>query len=218
MTAGGRADRAVDAAGAALLTAQHAIGRAHRLVATAERAAATDEATWQAGPGGRAGTAGDTLTALAAATDQHRQALAALLARTAGGGLTDRPRLALTGALLALTDLPALRRAADHGTGLHPPAATAGYTPGAALDRHVRARDRRCLPGCRRPVPRGGHLDHHTPWPAGPTAAGNPVGYFTTDHRGKHQASGWRHHLAPDGTLTLTTLTGLTTATTPPPY
>ncbi|MEX5719062.1 HNH endonuclease signature motif containing protein [Geodermatophilus maliterrae] len=146
-----RADRAVADAGTALLAAQRALGHAHRLVRTAEHAAAADEATWQA------------------------------------------------------------------GLGAPPP--TAGYTPGAALDRHTRARDRRCrFPGCRRRVPHGGQLDHGTPWPAGPTAAGNLAGYCTTDHRGKHQAPGWQHDLAGDGTLTLTTPTGLTTATTPPPY
>ncbi len=62
----------------------------------------------------------------------------------------------------------------------------------------MRARDRRCrFPGCRRRVPEAGELDHH---------------------RGKHQAPGWTHTLAPDGTLTVTTPTGLTAITTPPPY
>ncbi|WP_141233896.1 HNH endonuclease [Geodermatophilus saharensis] len=105
-----------------------------------------------------------------------------------GGGLADRPRLALTdavtGALLALTDLPALHRAASAGTDLRAPDASPGYRPGAALDRYVRARDRRCrFPGCRRPVPRHGELDHTTPWPAGPTTAANLAGYCTGHHR-----------------------------------
>ncbi len=83
----------------------------------------------------------------------------------------------------------------------------------------MRARDRRCrLPGCRRRVPRGGELDHARPYPLGPTSAGNLVGYCTTDHRGKHQAPGWRHELEPDGTLIVTTPTGLVAATSPPPY
>jgi hypothetical protein len=218
-----RADRAVDDAGTALLTAQRALGRARRLVATAQRADATDETTWQTSPAGRVTTAPDALTALAAATDAARATLTGLLQATAGGGLADRPRLVLTdtltGALLALTDLPALRRADQAATGIGPPAATDGYRPSTALDRHVRARDRRCrFPGCRRPVPRGGELDHATPWPAGPTAAANLTGYCTGHHRGKHQAPGWCHTLAPDGTLTVTTPTGLTAVTTPPPY
>ncbi|MGY1669245.1 DUF222 domain-containing protein [Geodermatophilus sp. SYSU D00710] len=218
-----RADRAVDDAGTALLGLERALGHARRTVATAQRADAADEAAWAASPAGRVTAASDVLTQLTAATDQARETLAALLAATGGGGLDDRPRIALTGAaggaLLALTDLPALHRARQSGTGLGAPAAGAGYRPGAALDRHVRARDRRCrFPGCRRRVPRGGELDHSVPWPAGPTAAANLTGYCTGHHRGKHQAPGWRHTLAADGTLTVTTSSGLTATTTPPPY
>ncbi|WP_460549136.1 DUF222 domain-containing protein [Geodermatophilus aquaeductus] len=218
-----RADRAVEDAGDAVLAAQQALGHAHRLVATAARADAADETAWAHSPAGRVTAAPDALTALGAATDQARQALAGLLATTGGGGLADRPRIvltdALTGALLTLIDLPALRRAGRAGTGLSTPGPTDGYRPGAALDRHVRARDRRRrFPGCRRRVPRSGELDHAVPWPAGPTAAGNLTGYCTGHHRGKHQAPGWRHTLAPDGTLTVTTPTGLTATTTPPPY
>jgi hypothetical protein len=100
-----------------------------------------------------------------------------------------------------------------------PPGPTDGYRPSASLDRWVRARDRRCrFPGCRRRVPRGGELDHDRPYPLGPTSAVNLAGYCTGHHRGKHQAPGWRHVLAPDGTLTVTTPTGLTAVTSPPPY
>ncbi|WP_281270308.1 HNH endonuclease signature motif containing protein [Geodermatophilus normandii] len=217
-----RADRAVELAGDAVLTARQELSRARRLVTTAARADAADEAAWANSPAGRVTTAPDALTALTAATDHARAALTGLLAATGGGGLADRPRLvltdALTGALLTLTDLPGLRRAAAQGGGLGPPGPTDGYRPGAALDRHVRTRDRRCrFPGCRRRVPRGGDLDHAVPWPTGPTTAANLVGYCTGHHRGKHQASGWRHTLAPDGALTVTTPTGLTAATTPPP-
>ncbi|HYO35136.1 MAG TPA: HNH endonuclease, partial [Geodermatophilus sp.] len=77
----------------------------------------------------------------------------------------------------------------------------------------------RCrFPGCRHRVPRTGELDHHTPWPAGQTSAANLTGYCTSHHRGKHQAPGWTHRLTPDGMLTVTTPTGLTATTTPPPY
>ncbi|SHF87769.1 protein of unknown function [Geodermatophilus nigrescens] len=218
-----RADAAVDDAGAALLDAEQAVGRARRLVATAERADTADETSWAASPAGRVTAAPDALSALAAATDDARLDLADLLDRTAGGGLADRPRIAvtdaLTGALLTLTDLPELRRAARAGTGLAAPRGTDGYRPGAALDRHVRARDRRCrFPGCRRPVPKRGELDHGTPWPLGATAAGNLTGFCTGHHRGKHQAPGWTHTLQPDGTLTVTTPSGLTASTEPPPY
>ncbi|WP_209307741.1 HNH endonuclease signature motif containing protein, partial [Geodermatophilus sp. DF01_2] len=163
-------------------------------------------------------------------------------AATAGGGLADRPRIvladAVTGAFRTLTDLPGLRRVAHCGAracrrrpeecthdltgrpGSRAPGPTEGYGPGAALDRTGRARDRRCrFPGCRRWVPTAGELDHHRPYAAGgETSAANLAGYCTGDHRGKHQAPGWTHTLEPDGTLTVTTPTGLTAVTTPPPY
>ncbi|WP_336030036.1 HNH endonuclease signature motif containing protein [Geodermatophilus sp. FMUSA9-8] len=218
-----RADRAVNDAGSALLAAEQAVGRARQLVATAERADTADETTWAESAAGRVSGAADAIAALAAAAEGARLHLGDLLDRTAGGGLADRPRIAvthaLTGTLLALTDLPGLRRATRAGTGLHAPGASGGYRPGAALDRHVRARDRRCrFPGCRRPVPKKGELDHATPWPLGPTSAGNLTGFCTGHHRGKHQAPGWRHDLQPEGTLTVTTPSGLTASTEPPPY
>lgn len=236
-----RADRAVDEAGALLLALQHATTRAGRAVADAVRADADDEAAWGRGPAGRITRAASAVDASRRMTAGQRAALADLLDATAGGRLLDRPRIAvvdeLTGALLCLTDADELRRHASCGArpcrwrparcdhdlsgrrGLGPPGAGDGYRPGAALDRHLRARDRRCrFPGCRRRVPLGGELDHDRPWPEGSTSAGNLVGYCTGHHRGKHQAPGWRHHLAEDGTLTVTTPTGLVASTTPPPF
>ncbi|MDP5185187.1 HNH endonuclease [Blastococcus sp. BMG 814] len=235
------ADRAVEAAGAVLLGLERAVGRAWGAVADAEATGADDEAAWQRSPEGRASSASDALSALGAATDAQRAALADLLDRTGGGGLVDRPRIAvvdeLTGALVALTDADELRRRSrcqaracrrnpgrcthDLGgmPGLGAPPPTDGYRPGARLDRFVRARDRRCRqPGCRRPVPRRGELDHDRRWPEGETSAANLVGYCTSHHRGKHQAPGWQHHLAADSTLTVTTPSGLVASTTPPPF
>ena len=183
----------------------------------------------------------DALAVLRACTGAQRARLGELLSATGGGGLAERPRIVLTdalsGALLALTDLPEMRRVGRCGSrpcrrnparcvhdltgrpGLGPPGPTDGYRPSGPLDRWVRARDRRCrFPGCRRRVPRGGELDHDRPYPLGPTSAANLTGYCTGHHRGKHQAPGWRHTLAPDGTLTVTTPTGLTAVTTPAPY
>jgi hypothetical protein len=233
------ADRAVDDASAAVQAAQSALAHARRTVRTAERADAADETAWRAGPGGRVDAARNALEALAAAAEADRRALADLLTRTAGGGLADRPRVALvdalTGALVSLTDLPTLRRTGcgarrcrrdpagcSHDLSGRPgpgaPCPTAGYRPSTALDRFLRARDRRCrFPGCRRPVAKG-ELDHRIRYPDGPTAATNLAGFCVGHHRGKHQAPGWEHHLAPDGTLTVTTPTGLTAITEPPPY
>jgi hypothetical protein len=213
----------VDDAGELLRRAERAVAHAARTVATAERADAADEAAWQAAGAGPLTAADTALAALAGCTDRQREQLVDLLDRTAGGGLADRPRIAvtdaLTGALLALTDLPELRRSAAAGAGLGPPGPTDGYRPAAALDRWVRARDRRCRwPGCRRRVPSGGHLDHDRPYPDGPTSATNLTGYCGRHHRGKHQAPGLTTRLDPDGTLTITTATGLSAVTTPPPY
>ncbi|WP_232807149.1 DUF222 domain-containing protein [Geodermatophilus chilensis] len=235
------ADRAVEDAGTAVHAARLALGAAERLVRTAQKADADDEARWQAGTAGRVTAADDALAALTVAADTQRADLAALLAATAGGGLADRPRIAVTdavtGALLALTDLPALRRAGTCGRpacrrrpercghdltgrpGLGAPPPSDTHDPSAALDRFARARDRRCrFPGCRRRVPKNGELDHVHAWPHGPTAAGNLAGLCTPNHRGKHQAPGWTYTMTPDGTLTVTTPSGLTAVTEPPPY
>ena len=235
------ADRAVDDASRGLLEAGAAVARARRLVRTAVLADVADESAWRVSPAGCVTAAETSLEALGSAADVQRQWLADLLAATGGGGLVERPRIALTdalsGALLALTDLPGLRGAATCGAkacvrepehcahdlsdrpGLGPPEPTHGYRPSAPLDRWVRTRDRRCrFPGCRRRVPRGGELDHDRRYPSGPTSADNLTGYCTSHHRGKHQAPGWRHALEPDGTLVVTTPTGLVAVTTPPPF
>jgi hypothetical protein len=216
------------------------LSRARQLVDTALAADVADEAGWQNAQG-RFDDADDALAVLRACTGAQRARLGALLSATGGGGLAERPRIVLTdalsGALLALTDLPEMRRVGTCGArlcrrdparcvhdltgrpGLGPPGPTVGYRPSGPLDRWVRARDRRCrFPGCRRRVPRGGELDHDRPYPLGPTSAANLTGYCTGHHRGKHQAPGWRYALSPDGTLTVTTPTGLTAVTTPTPY
>jgi hypothetical protein len=38
------------------------------------------------------------------------------------------------------------------------------------------------------------------------------------DHRGKHQAPGFTHRAEPDGTLLVTTPSGITVTTEPTPY
>jgi len=215
------ADRAVDDASQAVLGVSRKLAHARRLVRAAASADADDESAWQSSPAGQVTAAEDAITALVSATVAQRDQLADLLAATSGGGLADRPRIALTdalsGTLLALTDLSGLTRAGTCALG--PPDATDAYRPSASLDRWVRARDRRCrFPGCRRRVPKGGELDHDRPYPAGSTSAENLVGYCTADHRGKHQAPGWRHALDRDGTLRVTSPTGLVAVTSPPPY
>jgi hypothetical protein len=202
--------------------ARLAVGRAERLVRTAASADAADEQAWRASSGGRVDAAEDAMTALCVANAADRRTLHDLLIRTAGGGLAERPRIALvdalSGALVSLTDLPGLRRAVRDGTALGAPPPTDGYRPGAALDRFIRHRDRRCrFPGCRRRVSKG-ELDHRIAWPEGPTDATNLAGFCTGDHRGKHQAPGFRYEAEPDGSLVVTTPSGITAVTEPPPF
>ncbi|MEJ7771625.1 MAG: hypothetical protein WKF51_06960 [Geodermatophilaceae bacterium] len=133
-----------------------------------------------------------------------------------------------TGALTAVTSPAQLRRAARRrgrnsgsgtgvdGPGLRPPAGTGNYRPTRAQDRHVRTRDRTCRHfGCTRKASHA-DLDHHQPHPEGPTAVCNLCSYCRTHHRLKHQAPGWTRNLHADGTLTITTPTGITRTTRPP--
>jgi hypothetical protein len=182
----------------------------------------------------------DAVTALRTADEADRAALHDLLARTGGGGLAERPRIALvdalSGILVALTDLPGLRRVAHCGRpacrrrpercrhdlggrpGLGAPRPTDGYRPGADLDRFVRLRDRRCRwPGCRKRVCRG-EIDHRVRWPDGPTDVLNLAGLCTGDHRGKHQAPGFGVDVTEEGSLVVTTPSGITATTDPPPF
>ncbi|UOY01452.1 HNH endonuclease signature motif containing protein [Blastococcus sp. PRF04-17] len=235
------ADQAVEEAGATLLDLERQLGRARSAVRMAESADQADEEEWQQSSAGRPGPAADALAALARVTEERRAQLGHLLESTGGGGLVDRPRIAvtdaLTGVLLALSDARGLREAGTCGRsrcrrgavacthdlrdrpGLGPPGPSSTYRPGVALDRFLRARDRRCrFPGCRRRVPLGGELDHHLSWPDGPTAAGNLTGFCTGHHRGKHQAPGWSYDMSPDGVLTVSTPTGVAASTCPPPY
>ena len=114
-----QADGAATEAGQTLLRLQRATARASRVVRTAAAADAGDEAEWRSGPSGRVSEAEDAMTALLAATEDQRVVLAELLDRTAGDGLSDRPRIAMadavSGALLALTGLPELRRTGHCG-------------------------------------------------------------------------------------------------------
>ncbi|WP_410599073.1 DUF222 domain-containing protein [Amycolatopsis sp. lyj-90] len=91
------------------------------------------------------------------------------------------------------------------------------YRPTAGLDEYVRVRDRECRrPGCHLPA-QACDLDHAVPWQhGGHTDAADLVSFCRRDHRLKDEP-GWSYHLAPDGTLTVTTPTGQTYDSTPPP-
>jgi hypothetical protein len=91
------------------------------------------------------------------------------------------------------------------------------YRPTAGLAEFVRVRDRECRrPGCGRPA-QACDLDHVVPWQfGGHTAAEELVDLCRRDHRLKDEP-GWTYRLAPDGTLTVTTPTGHSYDSTPPP-
>ncbi|MGY2064727.1 DUF222 domain-containing protein [Blastococcus sp. SYSU DS0619] len=132
------------------------------------------------------------------------------------------------GALLAALGAAELRRAAVRGCPRHreadcdcplvgPPAEVAGHDPSAAQERFLRLRDRTCRhPGCSRPAGRT-DADHVVPYDCGGrTACDNLCCLCRSHHRLKTFARHWRFELCPDGTLQVTTPSGITRTTRPP--
>ena len=176
--------------------------------------------------------------------DARAQAVADLAAlmtlrTTTGTGLASLPTIAVvdevSGELRALTDGFQIRRIATctrracrsgrrpcthppTGSGLGSPAPTRGYKPSAALDRFVRARDRRCLfPGCRA-RPMRCDLDHVCPYPAGSTSAENLCCLCRHHHRLSHQAPGWTMRRLRNGGIEWTLPGGERLITRPIPF
>ncbi|RSM53229.1 HNH endonuclease [Amycolatopsis sp. WAC 01376] len=91
------------------------------------------------------------------------------------------------------------------------------YRPTAGVGEFVRVRDRECRrPGCHRPA-QACDLDHVVPWQfGGHTNADELIDLCRRDHRLKDEP-GWVYSLAPDGTLTVTTPTGQSYDSSPPP-
>jgi Domain of unknown function (DUF222) len=149
------------------------------------------------------------------------------LTRPEGGSLTfaisdehGRLRAAVTAAELA--------RSAKVGCPAHPdadcgcpvlgtPPATDGYEPSAAQRRFVSTRDRRCrMPNCGQ---RAGLADHDHVVPhaeGGRTTCTNLCCVCRSHHRLKTFARGWTFRMEPDGTLHVTSPTGITRTTRPP--
>ncbi|WP_371878929.1 HNH endonuclease signature motif containing protein [Amycolatopsis roodepoortensis] len=91
------------------------------------------------------------------------------------------------------------------------------YRPTAGLGEFVRVRDRECRrPGCHR-VAQACDLDHAVPWQhGGHTSHTDLIDLCRRDHRLKDEP-GWTYRLDSDGTLTITTPTGQSYDSTPPP-
>jgi hypothetical protein len=133
-----------------------------------------------------------------------------------------------TGRLLATVSGTELARRArkgcpDHSEGdcscvvmdLPPP--SGAYQPTAAQQRFVKTRDRRCrFPNCGQRVGWADidHLVAHAE--GGPTTCSNLCCACRSHHRLKTFARGWTFHMGPDGTLWVTSPSGITRTTRPP--
>jgi len=133
-----------------------------------------------------------------------------------------------TGELRATVTRPELERLVRRGCTEHPatecgcgvldrPPPIDRYEPTAAQQRFVKARDRTCRhPGCRRPA-RWTDADHviaHAD--GGETDCANLCSLCRRHHRLKTHAPGWRFVMDDDGTLHVTTPSGVTRTTRPP--
>ena len=144
-----------------------------------------------------------------------------------GGSLT----FAITdagGRLLATTTVAELLRIATTGCPEHPeggcgcpvlgmPPATDAYQPTDRQETFVTTRDRTCrMPNCGQRVG-WADLDHTIPHACGgQTTCTNLCCLCRTDHRLKTFARGWTFRMDPDGTLHVTTPSGITRTTRPP--
>ncbi|WNV74195.1 HNH endonuclease signature motif containing protein [Geodermatophilus sp. DSM 44513] len=132
------------------------------------------------------------------------------------------------GRLLATAGLDQLRRTARRGCPEHPaeecgcavlsrPRATGAYTPTTAQQTFLHTRDRGCrFPHCGQ---RAGwaDADHVIPHACGgPTDCANLCCLCRSHHRLKTLARGWRFVMDADGTLHVTTPSGVTRTTRPP--
>jgi hypothetical protein len=158
-----------------------------------------------------------------------------LLARIGALGLTCPEGGSLTfaitdadGRLLATTTVGELLRLARKGCGEHPdgdcgcpllgvPPDRDGYEPTGRQETFVTTRDRTCrMPNCGQRVG-WADLDHVIAHSCGgETSCTNLCCLCRTDHRVKTFARGWQFVMEPDGTLHVTTPSGVTRTTRPP--
>jgi hypothetical protein len=146
----------------------------------------------------------------------------------AGGTMSIALTDPVSGALRATVTPAALARLARRGCPGHPagdcgcavldrPPAIGRYRPTPGHRRFGTTRDRTCRhPGC--PNKAGwADLDHVVPHAdGGETSCENLCCLCRRHHRLKTHASGWRYVMTADGTLTVTTPSGITRITRPP--
>lgn len=133
--------------------------------------------------------------------------------RPAAGLIADLPRGGTLPAT-AVADLIArgatVRRLTTPG-----PAPADSYRLPADHDRFVRYRDLTCrFPGCDRPAT-AADVDHSVPWPAGATHPSNNNCKCRKHHLLKTFWPGWTERQDPDGTVTVTTPSGVAYSTKP---
>ncbi|WP_166521067.1 HNH endonuclease signature motif containing protein [Modestobacter roseus] len=154
--------------------------------------------------------------------------LAALGVTTPDGGSLAYAVTGPDGELLATLTPAELERLAKRGCPQHPagdcgcavagpPPETTNYRPTERQRAFIGARDRRCrFPNCGQRVG-WADLDHVVPHSqGGATACANLCCLCRSHHRLKTHAPGWRFAMTPDGTLQVTTPSGVTRSTRPP--
>jgi hypothetical protein len=120
------------------------------------------------------------------------------------------------GALLATFSMADLQQQVRRGEGANPPEATDRYSPTAEQQEFIDTRDRTCrMPLCGQ---RTGWADHdhvvaHSA--GGPTTCTNLCCLCRTCHRLKTLFKGWLFVMEPDGTLHVTTPSGITRTSRP---
>jgi hypothetical protein len=132
------------------------------------------------------------------------------------------------GRLIGAATLPELRRLVRRGCSTHPgascgcpvlgvPPAVDRYRPTPAQRRFVTTRDRTCRhPGCRNQAG-WADLDHVTAHAqGGVTDCANLCCLCRRHHRLKTHGRGWQFRMDPDGTLTVTTPSGVARTSRPP--
>jgi hypothetical protein len=141
----------------------------------------------------------------------------ALGLRTPEGGSCTLGITDADGRLLATTTLKDRQKRVARGEGLDPPPATDRYAPTDAQRAFVTTRDRTCrFPHCGQRVGWADH-DHVVAHSCGgETTCTNLCCLCRSHHRLKTFAHGWRFELLADGTLQVTTPSGITRVTRPP--
>jgi hypothetical protein len=149
--------------------------------------------------------------------------LADLLRRVGALGLTTPEDGSLTfaltdgeGRIIATLSPGELHHAVRRGEGANPPAPTEAYTPTRKQRELVNTRDRGCrFPFCANPAGWADH-DHVVSHAAGgPTCCTNLCCLCRHHHRLKTLARGWLFRMEDDGTLHVTTPSGITRTTKP---